>query len=51
MLAPLIPTVASMNFWRSDSRACFWIASTVASVPKTLAASSFVRWIAGAIRC
>src|SRR6267143_2492425 len=51
MLAPLMPTVASMNFSRSETRACCWMASTVASVPKTLAASSFVRWIAGAIRC
>jgi hypothetical protein len=41
--APLMPTVASMNFWRSDVRACCWIASTVASVPNTFAASSFVR--------
>src|SRR5579864_864050 len=50
-LAPEMPTVASMNFSRSDSRAWRWMASTVASVPKTLAASSFVRWMAGAIRC
>src|SRR6202521_4949947 len=46
-----MPTVASMNFWRKDSRAWCWIASTVRSVPKTFAASSFVRWMAGAMRC
>ena len=51
MFAPEMPTVASMNFWRKDSRACFWIASTVGSVPNTLAASSLVRCMAGAIRC
>src|SRR5438445_1264197 len=51
MFAPEMPTVASMNFWRSVSRAWSWIASTVASVPNTAAASSFVRWIAGAMRC
>src|SRR5258708_18694458 len=49
-LAPLIPTEALMNFCRRDSRACAWIASTVASVPNTRAASSCVRWIAGAMR-
>src|SRR6266852_1556369 len=49
-LAPLMPTEALMNFCRKDSRACAWIASTVASVPNTRAASSLVRWIAGAMR-
>ena len=51
MFAPEMPTVASMNFSRRLWRACIWIASTVGSVPKTLAASSLVRWIAGAMRC
>src|SRR2546421_101277 len=50
MFAPEMPTVASMNFLRSDARAWLWIASTVGSVPNTLAASSLVRWIAGAMR-
>src|SRR6266852_5528598 len=50
-LAPLIPTAAVMNFCRNDSRAWAWIASTVGSVPNTRAASSLVRWIAGAMRC
>src|SRR6266852_6663306 len=49
-LAPLMPTEALMNFCRRDSRACACIASTVASVPNTRAASSLVRWIAGAMR-
>src|SRR5438445_1385580 len=49
-LAPLMPTAALMNFCRKDSRACAWIASTVASVPSTGAAASLVRWIAGAMR-
>ena len=43
MFAPEMPTVAWMNFSRSDSRAWCWIASTEASVPKTRAASSLVR--------
>src|SRR5438309_4284225 len=49
MFAPEMPTVASMNFLRSDARAWLWIASTVGSVPNTRAASSLVRWMAGAM--
>src|SRR6266568_2816073 len=51
MFAPLMPTTASMNFWRREMRAWCWMASTVGSVPNTLAASSLVRWMAGAMMC
>src|SRR6266567_4236056 len=51
MFAPLMPTTASMNFWRREMRAWCWMASTVGSVPKTRAASSLVRWMAGAMMC